>query len=123
MWTYTPPLRDIEYVIGEWLDAGKDWAQMPAFAELDAHTAGQILAEAGRFSAEILAPLNSSGDLEGCRYLDGAVTTPRGFVQAYGAFVEAGWPSLACAPDSGGQGLPQLLNVALFEMMTAANHA
>jgi alkylation response protein AidB-like acyl-CoA dehydrogenase len=51
------------------------------------------------------------------------VTTPPGFVQAYKAFVDGGWPALACAPEAGGQGLPQLLNAALYEMLTAANHA
>jgi len=28
----------------------------------------------------------------------------------------------ACAPEHGGQGLPQVLNCALFEMLSAANH-
>ncbi|MEP7242826.1 MAG: acyl-CoA dehydrogenase family protein [Gammaproteobacteria bacterium] len=123
MWTYTPPLRDIEYVIREWLEADQDWAKIPAFSGLDMPTAQQVLAEGGRFAAEVLAPLNASGDLEGCHYHEGVVTTPKGFPQAYKEYVDAGWPSLACSPESGGQGLPQLLNAALFEMMCAANHA
>jgi alkylation response protein AidB-like acyl-CoA dehydrogenase len=50
------------------------------------------------------------------------VTTPPGYPAAYQAFVDGGWPALACDPDCGGQGLPQLLNAALYEMLAAANH-
>ncbi len=84
-----------------------------------------MLEEAGRFASEVLAPINGAADLEGCRWRpeDGAVTTPAGYRAAYRAFVDGGWPALACAPEDGGQGLPQLLNAALYEMLAAANHA
>jgi alkylation response protein AidB-like acyl-CoA dehydrogenase len=123
MWHYTPPLRDIRFVIEDLLGLPAQWAALPAFADLDADTARQVLEEAGKFAAEVLAPWNSPGDLEGCRWRDGAVQTPAGFRAAYRAFVEAGWPALACAPEAGGQGLPQVLNAVLYEMLNAANHA
>ena len=72
-----------------------------------------MLEEAGRFTAGVLAPLNGPGDLAGCTWEDGEVHTPPGFAAAYAAFVEGGWPALACATEDGGQGLPQLLNAAL----------
>lgn len=123
MWHYEPPLRDIRFVIEELLDLPAQWAQVPAFAEVDADTARQVVEEAGKFAAGVIAPLNATGDLEGCIWRDGAVTTPRGFREAYRAFVDAGWPALACEPEVGGQGLPQSLNAVLHEMLNAANHA
>ncbi|HSI60223.1 MAG TPA: acyl-CoA dehydrogenase family protein [Ideonella sp.] len=122
MWQYHPPLRDMRFVIDEVLGAPAAWQQMGAFDGLDSDTAQQVLAEAGRFASEVLAPLNGPGDLEGCHWQGGEVTTPQGFKQAYQAFVEGGWPALACDPACGGQGLPQLLNAALYEMLAAANH-
>jgi alkylation response protein AidB-like acyl-CoA dehydrogenase len=123
MWHYEPPLRDMRYVIEDVLALPAQWVRLPAFAELDADTAQQVLDEAAKFARDVLAPTNASGDLEGCHWKDGAVRTPRGFREAYRAFVDAGWPALACAPEHGGQGLPQVLNAALFEMLVAANHA
>lgn len=89
---------------------------------MDADTSRQILEEAGKFASGVLAPINSAADLEGCSWHDGNVTTPQGYPAAYKAYVEGGWPALACDPDYGGQGLPQLLNSALNEMISAANH-
>ncbi|MBX3619782.1 MAG: acyl-CoA dehydrogenase C-terminal domain-containing protein [Rhizobacter sp.] len=123
MWHYEPPLRDIRFVVDELLDLPARWAELPAFAEVDAATARQVIEEAGKFAAEVIAPLNASGDVEGCTLKDGQVTTPRGFREAYQAFVAAGWPALACEPEVGGQGLPQSLNAVLHEMLNAANHA
>ncbi|MFT3664111.1 acyl-CoA dehydrogenase family protein [Piscinibacter sp.] len=123
MWHYDAPLRDMRYVIEDVLGLPAQWAALPAFAELDAPTARRVLDEAARFATEVLAPTNAPGDLEGCSFADGEVRTPRGFKQAYRAFVEAGWPALACDPAVGGQGLPQVLNAALYEMLAAANHA
>ena len=51
MWTYTPPLRDMQFVIEEVLAAPAGWLEMPAFAELDTDTARQVLAEAGKFAS------------------------------------------------------------------------
>jgi alkylation response protein AidB-like acyl-CoA dehydrogenase len=123
MWTYTPPLREMRFVFEEVLDAPALWRDVPAFSELDVATAAGILEEAGKFAAEILLPTNSRGDLEGCRLEADGVHTPTGFREAYQAFVEAGWPALACDTEAGGQGLPQLLNTALYEMLVSANHA
>jgi alkylation response protein AidB-like acyl-CoA dehydrogenase len=122
MWQYTPPLRDMRFVIDEVLQAPAAWPTMQGFEELDADMAAQVLEEAGRFASEILAPTNGPGDLEGCAWHDGEVTTPAGYKAAYQAFVDGGWPALACDPECGGQGLPQVLNSALFEMLAAANH-
>lgn len=123
MWQYQAPLRDMHFVLEHWLQAPAAWASLPAFAGLDLPLALQVLEEAGRFSAGVLAPLNASGDRQGCQYQAGEVQTPDGFAAAYQAYVEGGWPALACAEGCGGQGLPQVLDAALQEMLYASNHA
>lgn len=122
MWHYSPPLRDWRFVIDDVLQAPAAWAAMPALAHCDADTAALVLAEAGKFTAEVLAPLNGPGDVQGCQWTAGEVRTPDGYAQAYQAFVDGGWPALAAPEDAGGQGLPHLLNAALNEMLASANH-
>ena len=70
----------------------------------------------------MLAPFNTASNLQASRWHDDAVTTPGSYRAAYRAFVDGGWPATACDPDDGGQGLPQVLQVALVEMLAAANH-
>ncbi|OIN47356.1 acyl-CoA dehydrogenase family protein [Pseudomonas costantinii] len=123
MWSYQAPLRDMQFVLEHWLQAPDAWNRSPAFEALDMPLAVQVLEEAGRFSQEVLAPLNSSGDRQGCRWLAGQVSTPDGFAEAYRTYVDGGWPAMACAEALGGQGLPQLLDAALQEMLYASNHA
>lgn len=123
MWTYQAPLKDMQFVLNEWLQAESFWQLHPQYQQLDAETASQILEEAGRFCGEVLEPLNASGDLEACRLEQGQVKTPTGFPQAWQAYVDAGWPALACSEDWGGQGLPQVLQAAVTEMIYACNHA
>jgi len=122
---YTPPLRDMQFVMHELLDAVSVLKAIPRHAEIDADTLNAVLEEGGKFAAGVTAPLNLSGDAEGCR-LDRAtheVTTPKGFKEAYAQFVDGGWPALSCDPDYGGQGLPLILNQCFYEMMNSANQA
>ncbi|KML59152.1 acyl-CoA dehydrogenase [Burkholderia cepacia] len=120
---YQAPLRDMCFVIDEWIDAASWWPEVPDWADLDQDTVQQVLEEAARFVEERIAPLNATADLEGCRFEAGAVRMPAGFRESYAAYVEAGWPTLSLDTECGGQGLPQLLDVALQEMLAGANHA
>jgi alkylation response protein AidB-like acyl-CoA dehydrogenase len=122
LFAYAAPLDQMRFVIERVLGAPAAWAAIPAFADLDMDTAAEILTQAGRFSSEVLQPLNAPGDRQGCRLADGRVKTPDGFAAAWRAFVDGGWPALAGPPQWGGQGLPQLLDAALFEMLVSANH-
>jgi alkylation response protein AidB-like acyl-CoA dehydrogenase len=122
-WHYAPPLEEFQFVLEELLDIRRQWADIPAFADLGGDAIAQILEAAGRFVVEKLAPVNAAGDAEGCRYRDGSIATPAGFAQAYREFCDGGWPALACDARYGGQGLPQLLNAVLYEMLYSANHA
>lgn len=123
MGKYTAPLRDMQFVLHELLNVEQELKALPAHADVDADTINQVLEEAGKFCSEVVFPLNQVGDREGCQYHDGEVKTPTGFKQAYQQYVEAGWPALACDPAHGGQGLPMLLNNALYEMLNSANQA
>ena len=122
---YQAPLRDQKFVMHELLDVVSEYRQMPAHAELDADTLNQVIEEAGKFCAEVLLPINRSGDEEGCRYdpATRTVTTPAGYKQAWQQFVEAGWPSLGADPAYGGQGLPMLVQNAFYEMQYSTNQA
>ena len=122
MWNYEAPLAHMRWVIGNVLKAPAQWAATPAFADLDADTAAEVLEQAARFASGVLLPLNAKGDQQGCRLEGRDVVTPEGYPAAWAAFVEGGWPALACDPAVGGQGLPQLLNAALYEMLVACNH-
>ncbi|WP_326538424.1 acyl-CoA dehydrogenase C-terminal domain-containing protein [Pseudorhodoferax sp.] len=122
---YNPPLRDMRFVMHELLGAVDELTRLPAHADIDADTLDAVLEQAGKFAAEVTAPLNSNGDAEGCT-LDKAtheVRTPKGFKQAYATYIEGGWPSLSCDPEYGGQGLPLVLNQCLYEMLNSANQA
>jgi alkylation response protein AidB-like acyl-CoA dehydrogenase len=121
---YNPPLRDIQFVIYELLNADKNLASLPIYQDVDKETINQIVEEAGKFASEITFPLNQIGDKEGCkRHEDGSVTTPTGFKEAYKQYVDSGWPALSCDPEFGGQGLPQLLNTVLYEMLNSSNQS
>jgi alkylation response protein AidB-like acyl-CoA dehydrogenase len=125
MATYTPPLRDMQFLLHEVLGAVDTLKLMPRHADIDADTLNAVLGEAGKFASEVLFPLNQSGDAEGCT-LDKAtheVQTPKGFKAAYQQYVEGGWPSLPCDPADGGQGLPIVLNQCVYEMLNSANQA
>jgi len=122
-YTYVAPLEDMRFVIEQVLEAPRSWRACPAFAEVDADTAGAVLEEAARFASEVLQPTNARGDLEGCTLdAQGRVRTPAGYREAYRAFVEGGWPALPCDPEWGGQGLPLVLDAAMREMLSACNH-
>ena len=122
MSSYNPPLNDMAFTLAHVLDARSQWAKIPAFKDLDQDTAMAVIEQAGTFASELLAPINATGDEYGCAWTPEGVHTPPGFREAYAAFVEQGWPALACAPEHGGQGLPHLLNAALYEMLAGANH-
>ncbi len=123
--TYTPPLRDMRFVLHEVLNVVDELKLLPAHADIDADTINAVLEEGGKFAAEVIAPLNQSGDAEGCT-LDKAtheVKAPKGFKEAYAKYVEGGWPALSCDPAYGGQGLPHVVNQSFYEMLNSSNQA
>ena len=118
--SYNPPVRDLTFAITE-LAGLEKVTLLPGFEEVNTELLTTILDEAGRFSAEVLAPINHSGDRQGVRLENGRAITADGWKEAYQKFVEAGWNSLPFDPKRGGQGLPWLIATAVQEIWHAAN--
>ena len=122
MSAYAPPIRDMIFALTE-LAGLSEVRDLPGCEEMTPDLVVAVLAEAGRFGSEVLAPLNASGDREGCALENGAVRTPRGFPQAYRQFVDGGWNSVAFDPEHGGQGLPWAVSTAVAEIWHSSNMA
>ena len=121
MLQYKAPLRDMRFLINEVLDYSAHYATLSNGADATPEMVDAILEGAATLCEEVLAPLNESGDREGCQLKDGVVTTPKGFKEAYAEFVAGGWQGLSFPVEYGGQGLPMSLNLMKSEMMGAAN--
>ena len=122
MTAYEAPLADMRFVINEL--AGLDAiAALPGCSDVTPDLVDAILEEAGKLATDVLAPLNRSGDIEGCRLQNGVVRTPKGFPEAYARFIEGGWNGVPFDPEHGGQGLPWLVATAVQEIWHAANMA
>ena len=118
----TQALRDTRFVLHHLLHADRAYAGLPAYEAVDAELIDQVCEAVHEFTQGVLAPLNAAGDRAGSvLQADGQVRTPPGFPAAWQAFVQAGWPALACHPDDGGQGLPHTLEAVLHEAVSAAN--
>lgn len=118
--TYTAPLDNIRFVLHEVLNVGQ-LTQLPGYEEATVDTIDAIIEEGAKICQEVLFPLNQSGDKEGCTFENGVVRTPKGFKEAYAAFIEGGWTALNATPEFGGMGLPQTVQVVFQEMICAAN--
>ncbi|MEM6743048.1 MAG: acyl-CoA dehydrogenase C-terminal domain-containing protein [Pseudomonadota bacterium] len=119
--TYTPPLRDFEFVLHEALKIHE--ADVEGYAELDRDFTSAVLEEAGKIARDVMAPLNAIGDKQGCVLENGVVRTPKGFKEAFDVMREGGWTGLDCDPDYGGKGMPYIIGTATSEMFSAANMA
>ncbi len=121
--TYKAPVRDTCFVINELLQLEK-YGNVLGSDNVSPDIVGAVMEEAGKFTSEVLAPLNASGDAEGCtRNADGSVTTPKGFKQAFDQFREAGWGTLSAPVEFGGQGMPHVLGLALEEYLSSSNQS
>ena len=119
---YRAPVTELRFVLESLLDAGQ-LARLPRYADFSLDTAEAVLTEAGRFGAEVLAPLNQSGDREGATWSAEGVQVPSGFREAYAKYVQGGWPQLGVDAAHGGQDLPQVLVSAVEEIWCGSNVA
>lgn len=117
---YTPPIDDMKFVLSHVVGLDR-LPEHPDFGVLEADVVGSILEPAAQLAAEVLAPLNHSGDKEGAVWKDGVVTTSKGFKEAYKAYCDGGWNSVPFSQAHGGQGLPWLVTFAVNEMWQGAN--
>jgi alkylation response protein AidB-like acyl-CoA dehydrogenase len=120
---YKAPVEDVMFLLNDVFPIERH-NNLPGFADATPDTIEAILSEGAKLCEEVFAPLNLSGDQEGCkRHPDGSVTTPKGFKEAYGAFTSGGWMGLSVPEEFGGQGLPTTLNTVMQEFLSSANLA
>ena len=119
--TYTAPTKDMQFVLHDVLKVTEQ--AIPGYDELEPDFTSAILEEAGKLTSEVLAPLNATGDKEGCRLENGVVYTPKGFKAAFEKVKEGGWTGLDMPEQYGGQGMPYIMGTAVGEMFSAANQA
>lgn len=122
MSSYTPPIRDITFVLDTIVDFASI-AALPAYDHVDPELVNGLLDEAGRFFGEVFAGTNRVGDEVGATFSDGAVTTPDEFKPVWRKLRESGWTTITGSPDFGGNGFPKAVGIAVSEIMTAANVA
>ncbi len=118
---YTPPVRDISFILQDVLDVAG--SNIPGYEDLDEEFVSAVLNESGKLCEEVLAPLNTIGDVQGCVQENGIVRTPHGFKDAFEEVKSGGWPGLDCDPEFGGQGIPFVLASAVTEMFSSSNMA
>ena len=117
---YKAPLRDMRFLIDHVFDFHANYAALGA-DDASPDMINAILEEGAKFCENVLAPLNRSGDEEGCHFDNGVVTTPTGFKEAFAQYVDGGWHGLAADPVYGGQGLPSSLGLVISEMVGSSN--
>jgi alkylation response protein AidB-like acyl-CoA dehydrogenase len=121
--SYTAPVEDVLFLLNDVFHIER-LDNLPGFADASPDLVEAILAESGKFCANVLFPLNKIGDEEGCVHAaDGSVATPAGFKEAYRQLVEGGWIGLSCPAEYGGQGLPATLTTAVNEFLASSNLA
>ncbi len=120
---YIAPLADLRFALYDVLDVESIYRRLPGCEAATRDMIDAVLDEAAKFAEQILAPLNQSGDAEGCAF-DAAthsVRTPKGFKDAFTQYVDGGWIGLTAREAFGGQGLPETVGAAFKEMIDAAN--
>ncbi|MGA8277194.1 MAG: acyl-CoA dehydrogenase C-terminal domain-containing protein [Rhodanobacteraceae bacterium] len=122
---YTAPLSDLRFALYDVIGVGALFERLPGCSEATPDVIDAVLEEAARFTGQVLAPLNLSGDQQGCRFdaASASVATPDGFKGAYEQYVANGWPALTSPQKYGGQDLPHVLGAAVKEMIDSANLA
>ncbi|QOR38161.1 acyl-CoA dehydrogenase [Billgrantia diversa] len=122
MFPFAVPVRDLRFVLEELLEYRS--LDLPGFDEAGPDLVEAVLEEAAKLAGEVWAPLNASGDRQGCvRREDGGVTLPDGFAEAYQTYVEGGWNGIGVSQALGGQGLPEIVSSSVQEMLHGANMA
>jgi len=117
---YKAPIRDFQFLFNEYLKLDQ-YKNVDGFADATPDLMNPVLDAAAQLCEEVLFPLNQKGDKQGLKYDNGRVIMPDGFKEAYKTYVDGGWPSFTCDTKYGGQGLPEVLNMPLMEMVCSSN--
>jgi alkylation response protein AidB-like acyl-CoA dehydrogenase len=121
--TYKAPVEEVLFLLNDVFQIAR-YNNLPGFSDASPDLLEAILSEAGKLAEEVVAPLNRSGDEQGCtRHDDGSVTTPKGFKEAYRQYADGGWMGISAPVEFGGQGLPETMTTIVNEFMASANMA
>ena len=122
MAAYQAPLQDLRFNLKEICELESALLSLPPYGDFSIDLIDSVLDEAARFGTEVIAPLNRSGDLEGCELkADGTVVLPKGFAAAYQSFVAQGWNAAPFPAEATGQGLPFAVATGIQEIWHGAN--
>jgi len=81
---YKAPLRDMNFVLNEVLDAERHYQSLPGCDEATPDMVAAIMEEGAKLSERVLSPLNQVGDQQGCTWNDGVLPMKlSGVVKAY----------------------------------------
>ncbi len=117
---YTAPVKDMQFVLHDWLNLSEHYQKL-GLEDFDQELVNEILLQGAKFAEQIIAPLNREGDEQGAKLIDGNVTTPDGFAEAYKEYVANGWNAMLGSADYEGQNLPNTVAVPVHEMLDSAN--
>ena len=120
MTAYHAPVEEMLQVMRE-IGGLQSLSELPGYEDATPDLVAAVLEEAGKLGTDVLDPINTTGDQEGCTLENGVVRTPKGFKEAYAQFVEGGWNAVPFDPDHGGQGLPWLVATGASEIWHGAN--
>lgn len=120
--SYQAPYRDMQWLVEQAFNT-QQLGSLTSLQDYDLDLANAIMDEANKFASGVLAPLNLVGDVQGCQFADGKVTTPTGWKDAYAQFRDSGWIGLALPEEYGGQGLPKYIAQPVNEMWLSSNLA
>jgi alkylation response protein AidB-like acyl-CoA dehydrogenase len=123
MANYQAPLRLMRFLLHEVFGAESYLSELPAYQDFNQELMDAILDEAANFSTQVLLPINASGDLQGCQWQDGVVTTPDGFKEAFKQYCESGWSAMGLDENYGGQPIPKSLHLMVEEILCSCNVA
>ncbi len=119
---YKAPVEEIAFTLKHVAGMGEAMSE-GLLGDLGDDLVGAILAEAGRFATDEVAPLADIGDRQGARLEGGEVRLPHGWRDLYRNWIAGGWNGLTAPEAFGGQALPHMLNVAALEMWNSGSMA
>ena len=119
---YKADLRELNFILFEQFGLGELVGKAP-FEDWGPEEVKLVLGEVYRFATEVSGPLNSPGDTEGCRLVDGEVKAPKGFKEAWEQLYESGFKSLSVEEEYGGQGAPSAVACVAGELGAGPNTA
>ncbi len=120
---YKAPLRDINFVLNDFLNSEQHYSGLSGCEAVSMDLAEAIISEGAKFAENVVSPMAANADEQGCKFENGKVTTPDGFKEAFKQWGEGGWQALSIAAEDGGQGLPGSIGTVVGEMVGSPSWA